>query len=175
MITSITEENGYSSVTRRLHAMYIVLKIHAYSSEFIKTWIDQRILKGLGYLSLLPHWGRNKKAAVSQTMFSNAFSFMKMFAFWLDISLKVVPKGPINNIAALIQVMAWRRSGDKPLSEPMMVRLPTHISFTRPQRVNTLEQVSDTVDFVVIWYLSTWPISFNFTSVALWPVNYDCQ
>ena len=23
--------------------------------------------------------------------------------------------------------MAWRRSGDKPLSEPMMVRLPTHI------------------------------------------------
>ena len=31
--------------------------------------------------------------------------------------------------------MAWRRSGDKPLSEPMMVRLPTHICVTRPQRV----------------------------------------
>ena len=34
--------------------------------------------------------------------------------------------------------MAWRRPGDKPLSEPMMVRLPTHICVTRPQWVNKL-------------------------------------
>ena len=34
-------------------------------------------------------------------------------------SLRIVPKGPINNIRALVQIMAWRRSGDKPLSEPM--------------------------------------------------------
>ena len=34
--------------------------------------------------------------------------------------------------------MAWRRPGDKPLSEPMMVSLPTHICVTRPQWVNTL-------------------------------------
>ena len=32
--------------------------------------------------------------------------------------------------------MAWRRSGDKPLSEPMMVSLLTHICVTRPQWVN---------------------------------------
>ena len=32
--------------------------------------------------------------------------------------------------------MAWRRSGDKPLSEPMMIRLLTHICVTRPQWVN---------------------------------------
>ena len=32
--------------------------------------------------------------------------------------------------------MAWRRPGDKPLSEPMMVRLPTHICVTRPQWFN---------------------------------------
>ena len=31
--------------------------------------------------------------------------------------------------------MAWRRSGDKPLSEPMMVSSPTHICVTRPQWV----------------------------------------
>ena len=31
--------------------------------------------------------------------------------------------------------MAWRRPGDKPLSEPMMVNLPTHICVTRPQWV----------------------------------------
>ena len=52
------------------------------------------------------------------------------------VSLKFIPKGPINNNPALVQVMAWRRPGDKPLSEPMMVRLPTHICVTRPQWVN---------------------------------------
>ena len=49
------------------------------------------------------------------------------------ICLKFVPLGPINNIPALVQLMAWCRSGDKPLSEPMMVLLPTHICVSRPQ------------------------------------------
>ena len=53
----------------------------------------------------------------------------------IKISLKVVPKGPINKIPALVQIMALRRPGDKPLSEPMMVRLLTHIWVTRPQWV----------------------------------------
>ena len=44
-----------------------------------------------------------------------------------NISLKFVPRVPINNIPALVQIMAWRRPGAKPLSEPMMVRSPTHI------------------------------------------------
>ena len=41
----------------------------------------------------------------------------------IKISLKLVPKGPITNNPALLQIMAWCRSGDKPLSEPMMVSL----------------------------------------------------
>ena len=45
----------------------------------------------------------------------------------LQFSLKFVPKGPFNNIPALVLIMAWRRPGDKPLSEPMMVRLLMHI------------------------------------------------
>ena len=39
----------------------------------------------------------------------------------LNISLKFVCKVPTNNIPALVWMMAWRRSGYKPLSEPMMV------------------------------------------------------
>ena len=35
----------------------------------------------------------------------------------IQVSLKFVPKGRINNIPALVQIMAWRRPGDKPLSE----------------------------------------------------------
>ena len=72
--------------------------------------------------------------AISQTIFSSAFSCENV---WIPIknSLKLVPKGLIINIPALVQIMAWRRSGDKPLSEPMMASLPTHICVARPQWV----------------------------------------
>ena len=53
----------------------------------------------------------------------------------IKISLKFVPKVFINNILALVQIMAWRWPGDKPLSEPMMVCWLTHICVTRPQWV----------------------------------------
>ena len=49
----------------------------------------------------------------------------------LKISLKFVSKVWIN-IPALVQMMAWHRPGDNPLSETMMVWLPMHIRITRP-------------------------------------------
>ena len=65
-----------------------------------------------------------------QTTFSNSFSLMKILYFDEDfneklcilmkISLKFVPRGPINNIPALFQIMAWRRTGNNPFSEAMM-------------------------------------------------------
>ena len=81
------------------------------------------------------HWGRDKMAAVFQTAFSDAFSWMKMYEFRNKISLEFVPKSQINNIPALVQTMACRWLGDKPLSEPMMASLLTHICVTRPQWV----------------------------------------
>ena len=39
----------------------------------------------------------------------------------ITISLKFIPKGAINNIPALGQIMAWRQPGDKPLYEPMVI------------------------------------------------------
>ena len=65
----------------------------------------------------------------------------------IEISLTFVPKGRINNIPALVQIMAWRRPGDKPLSEPMMVSLPTHICVTRPQWDNTLRSRQNGLHF----------------------------
>ena len=38
----------------------------------------------------------------------------------IKISLKFVPNGPVNNIPALVQIIAWCRPGEKPLCEPMM-------------------------------------------------------
>ena len=74
----------------------------------------------------------------------------------IKISLKFVPMGPISNIPALVQIMAWRRPGDKPLSEPMMVSSPTHICITRPQWVNAgttkiLHKISSTILNNIIW------------------------
>ena len=66
----------------------------------------------------------------------------------IKISLKSVPEGPIYNIPASVQIMAWRRPGDKQLSEPMVVRLPTHMCVTRPQLVNVKKtQVNENLSF----------------------------
>ena len=87
--------------------------------------------------SILTHWGRDK---IGRHFADDIFICIFLDEnVWIPIkiSLKFVPKGPINNIPSLVQIMAWRRPGDKPLSEPMMVRLPTHIYVTRPQWVKS--------------------------------------
>ena len=48
----------------------------------------------------------------------------------LNISLKFISKGPINNIPALVQIIA------KPLSAPIMIILVTHMYVTRHQLFN---------------------------------------
>ena len=42
----------------------------------------------------------------------------------IQISLKFVPSSPTDNKPALVQVMAWRRIGVKPLPEPMLAQFP---------------------------------------------------
>ena len=59
--------------------------------------------------------------------------------FSIKISLKSVPKGPINSIPVLVQIMVWRRPGDKPLSEPMLVCLMAHICVTQSQWFNAFK------------------------------------
>ena len=43
---------------------------------------------------------------------------------FIRISMKFVPKGLIYNKSALDQVMVWRRTGDEPLPEPMLIQFP---------------------------------------------------
>ena len=67
----------------------------------------------------LTHCPLDKMAAISQTIFLDAFSWMKSL---IKVSLKFVAKIPIDNNTALVQIMAWRRAGDKPLSEPILAQ-----------------------------------------------------
>ena len=47
---------------------------------------------------------------------------------FIQISLKFVPRSPIdNNKPALVQVLAWCQTGDKPLTEPMITQFHWHI------------------------------------------------
>ena len=95
----------------------------------------------------LTHWGRIKMATFFQTIFSKAFFFNENVRILINISLTFVPKAPNNNIPALVHIMALRRPGDKPLSEPMMVSLLTHICVTRPQWVKEYK-ACETQDYI---------------------------
>ena len=80
----------------------------------------------------LTHWGRQNRRHFPDDSFKWIFLNENVWNS-IEVSLKFVPKGPINNIPALVQVMAWRRPGDKQLSEPMIVSLLTHVCVTWPQ------------------------------------------
>ena len=61
--------------------------------------------------------GRHFAADIYKCIFLNKNTWLSV-----KIPLKFVPKGPINNIPALVQIMAWRRPGDKPLFELMLTQ-----------------------------------------------------
>ena len=44
------------------------------------------------------------------------------FCLLIQIPLKFVPKGQIDYKSVLVRVMAWRRTGDRPLPEPMLTQ-----------------------------------------------------
>ena len=78
--------------------------------------------------------GRHFAADIFKCIFFNENVWIS-----IKISPKFVPKGPINNIPAHVQIMAWCRPGNKPLSEPMMDKLPAYICVTRHQWVKAFE------------------------------------
>ena len=72
-------------------------------------------------LGVLTHWSRDKMAAIfADGMFQCIILNVNI---WISnkISLEYVPQGPINNIPSLVEIMGSRRTGDKPLYEPVMV------------------------------------------------------
>ena len=88
--------------------------------SFQRTWA---VCDGVDVSLLITHWGREKMVVISSIdIFKCIFLNEKIFIS-IKISLKFVAEWPVDNKAALVQMMAWRRIGDKPLSEPMMAWL----------------------------------------------------
>ena len=62
---------------------------------------------------------------------------------YIQISLKIVSKGPIYNKPTLVQIMAWCWVGNKPLSDQWWPDLLMHKYITRPTWVNGKCSVAD--------------------------------
>ena len=61
--------------------------------------------------------GRHFADDIFRCIFVNEY-----FRILIRISLKLVSNDPIDNNPALVKIMAWRRKGDKSLSQPMLTR-----------------------------------------------------
>ena len=94
----------------------------------------------------LTHRDRDKLAVFSRRHFQRHFLEWKWkIEFRLRFHWSLIPVDPINTIPVLVQVMASRRPGDKPLFEPMMLSLQTHIYVARPQWVK--------LAVILLWWL----------------------
>ena len=79
-------------------------------------------------------WGRDKIAAILQMTYWNLL-YCKIVLL-IQISLKIVSKGPIYNKPTLVQIMAWRWVGNKPLSDQWWPGLLMHKCITQSKWVN---------------------------------------
>ena len=71
-LISVSPESNFTGVPKLLPFCIMSLKI-----------ILSKLLLQLPGLNELTHWSRHKMAAISQTTLSSAFSWMKMYKFWL--------------------------------------------------------------------------------------------
>ena len=128
-------------VVRRLTSHNWNHKWLPYSNQCCNTWVKHiKIYTGIIFdknvIGILPRYTYHDETAINHGLNSsppgqNGHHFAgnssryifvnEKFCVLTKISLKFVPKGPIDYKSALVQIMAWRRPGDKPLSEPMMV------------------------------------------------------
>ena len=88
-------------------------------------------------------WHHNDQVSMSQHMetetkwltpFPNSNLNEKIWLF-IQISLKFVFHGPIDNKSILVKIMAWRATDNKPLSDQSCLSLLTHSFITPPQWV----------------------------------------
>ena len=134
-------KNAYKLLNRRAPKFSKVHKIPVSFNEWVKYFVwnfkgtlwnsTQNVLPIQGWWCLLQgltHFPLDKMAAnLADDIFCCIFLNENVWIL-IKISLKFVPKGPIDNETALVQVMDWRRTGHKPLSEPMLTHFTDRYS-----------------------------------------------
>ena len=109
-------------------------------------------IRTLYTIQVLTHWGRDK---MTSCHFADILKRI-FIRLPIDISLNIVSYDLFDNRSALVQLMAWHRTGDKPLSEPRRAYCTDAYLLTRPQWVNELL-------FKTIWVTLHWRLAFLLT------------
>ena len=80
-------------------------------------------MSGCQYVqSFFTHLPLNKMAVILEDNILKCIFLNENDRILTQISLKFVPRSEIDNKSALVQVMAWCQTGNKPLPEPMMTQ-----------------------------------------------------
>ena len=97
-----------------------------WTKQKIQAWFTQRDTTK----HVLTHPSMDRKATISQTTFSNEFTWMKSFIlcfnfyWWLFLRAQLTNKSAlVDNKSMLVQAMDWHRVGDKPLPDTVHCRI----------------------------------------------------
>ena len=97
-----------------------------WTKQKIQAWFTQRDTTK----HVLTHPSLDRKATISQTTFSNEFTWMKSFILWFDfywclfLRAQLTDKSAlVDNKSMLVQAMDWHRVGDKPLPDTVHCRI----------------------------------------------------
>ena len=116
MVTDDAEQIPISDKVIRCYG-YLIYEIAWVIHQLIINWAKHWLLFVASINTLRPRQDdRHFPGDIFKCIFLN-----KSVWILIEISLKFVLKDPIDNIPALVPIMALRRSGDKPLSETMTV------------------------------------------------------
>ena len=126
IITSLLRQNDVATSLRRDNYVIITSCVHwdVPWRHMPSLWAHG--LTKISWLSTHWDWVRQNCRHFTDNIFKCIFLNENV---WISIKISpnVVLTGSNNNIPALVQIMAWQRPGDEPLSEEMMVGLLTHI------------------------------------------------
>ena len=82
--------------------------------------------------------------------FSDVF-FNVNIRILIEISLKFVPKGLIENKPALVYMVVWRRIGDKPLPKPMLTQFTDAYMWHTGDELKDLRDISLLNEYTYEW------------------------
>ena len=97
---------------------------------------------------------------------------MSIIVFWFQVQWNMFPMVQLTISQRLVQVIAWRRTGDKPSSEPVMTYLPTGIWVTRPQGVkNWWHNHNKMKHNITLWIFIVYcDLHISLVGATPWPV-----
>ena len=147
MWKSVNEETAtFSNFNYHDCALWSIEKFHEILSPILKMVSVLGNVQIQNSNSIMPHY--HIMGHFPDDIFKQIFLDDSVYIS-IKITLKFVPKGAINNTAALVQTMAWCWPVNKPLSEPMMLSLLMHICITQPQWVNVIPVALPLVKMVI--------------------------